>query len=183
MCKMLSLAITVTTCSAFLGAFILIDSTNALAQQKCKEYSKNLSENSTYTQQLAIDVGDVPGHQVRVLEIYSTYPNAEPNCEGLKAVESWGRGTSDYINTNGSANGYTVTVLENGDKTFQRWFGIAQAVDNPDGSRKITFTGTYSYIGGTGKYAGIKGMGRTACRFDPAADYNECESEGEYWLE
>ncbi len=181
--KLKDAAFTAMTCSVVVGAFISIGATNALAQQKCKEQSRNLAENSDYTQQLMIDVGDVPGHQVRVLEVHSTYPNAEPNCEGLKTVEGWSRGTSDYVNTNGSANGYAVNVLENGDKTFQRWSGTAHAVDNTDGSRTITFTGTYNYIGGTGKYAGIKGMGRTSCRFDPVANYNECTNEGEYWLE
>jgi hypothetical protein len=181
--KPLKITLSVTACFGLLLGTTVLGMSDASAQQKCKEHLRNLAENSTYTQQLMIDVGDVPGHQVRVLEVHRTYPNAEPNCEGLKRVESWDRGTSDYINTNGPASGYTVTVLENGDKTFQRWSGTAQAVDNPDGSRTITFTGTYHYVGGTGKYRGLRGMGRTSCRFDPLANYNECTSDGEYWLE
>ena len=163
-------------------AFALIAAERAAAQEKCQESIRGLPENSTYTQQLMIDVGDIPGHQVRVVEVHRTHPNAEANCEGLKLVESWDRGVTDYINTNGTGNGYTINVFDNGDKSFQRWSGIAHAVDNSDGSRTITFTGTYTYTGGTGVYAGIQGMGRSSCRFDPLKNYNECTSEGEYWL-
>lgn len=180
--KAYKLLFTVMGCSMSFSAFVLTGSGVSSAQEKCKEQQRNLAENSSYTQQLMIDVGDVPGHQVRVLEVHRTHPNAEANCEGHKPVESWDRGTSDYTDTNGHASGYTITVLENGDKTFQRWNGIAQAIEDADGSKAITFTGTYRYIGGTGKYAGIQGGGRSSCRFDPAANYNECTSDGEYWL-
>jgi hypothetical protein len=32
-----------------------------------------------YPQQLALDVGDIPGHQVRVYELHRVYPNDKPN--------------------------------------------------------------------------------------------------------
>ena len=54
-----------------------------------------------YTQQLSLDVGDIPGHQVRVFELNRVYRNGKPNCEGLKRTEEWVRGYSDYIDRNG----------------------------------------------------------------------------------
>lgn len=176
-------ALKVSNCSMFFAMFTVVGITHASAQTKCTESWTNLAENSTYTQQLMIDVGDVPGHQVRVLEVHSKYPGEKANCEGLKLVEGWSRGVSDYTNTNGPANGYAINVFDNGDRSFSRWSGIAHAVDNADGSRKITFTGTYWYYGGTGRYQGIRGGGRTTCVFDPVADYNQCQNEGEYWIE
>ena len=48
--------------------------TNASAQEKCKMSGSTPAANSTYTQQHVLDVGDVPGHQVRIFELHRTYP-------------------------------------------------------------------------------------------------------------
>ena len=40
------------------------------AQEKCKRSGAYLPQDSKYTQQHVIDVGDVPGHQVRILELH-----------------------------------------------------------------------------------------------------------------
>jgi hypothetical protein len=62
---------------------------DASAQERCKiSWDASVSE-AKYTQQLALDVGDVPGHQVRVFELHRTYTSDKPNCEGLKRVEEW----------------------------------------------------------------------------------------------
>jgi hypothetical protein len=52
-------------------------------------------------QQHAIDVGDVPGHQVRVYEVHSTYPSDAPVYNGVKVKESWNRSLSDYTDGSG----------------------------------------------------------------------------------
>src|ERR1700722_13200769 len=60
---------------------------DALAQERCKiSWDASVSE-AKYTQQLALDVGDVPGHQVRVFDRHRTYLNDKPNCDGLKRTE------------------------------------------------------------------------------------------------
>jgi hypothetical protein len=153
------------------------------AQQKCKQSGKDLAEDTKYTQQHVIDVGDVPGHQIRILEIHRTPSNAKPNCEGLKVVESWARGYSDYTDLNGQAWGYGIAILENGDKIFSQWSGTSQTIVNPDGSKKSTYTGVFTYTGGTGKYQGIRGIGRQTYIFDSKAGYNEGQWEEEYWIE
>ena len=81
-----------------------------------------------YTKQFALDVGDIPGHQVRVYEIHRVYPNDKPNCEGLKRIESWSYGYSDYVNRNGPYHVYMVTTLENGDKIFSESTGTSQTM-------------------------------------------------------
>ena len=60
----------------------------AAAQQKQRVIFKAQQENSKYTQRNAIDVGDVLGHQVRVYEIYRTYPNNAPTINELKLKET-----------------------------------------------------------------------------------------------
>ena len=97
---------------------VALPANNALAQERLA--FKVGAENAKYTQQHAIDVGDVSGHRVRLFEIHRTYPSKAPEINGMKIVESWSRGISDYTNNNGEAITYGVYVLENGDKFFTR---------------------------------------------------------------
>ncbi len=90
---------------------------DALAQPQRLTF-KVEQANARYTQQHTIDVGDVPGHQVRVFEVRRTYPSNPPVINGVKIVQSWTRGISDYTNNNGPAVVYHVYVGENGDKFF-----------------------------------------------------------------
>jgi hypothetical protein len=157
--------------------------TNASAQEKCKMSGSTPAANSTYTQQHVLDVGDVPGHQVRIFELHRTYPaDTKPNCEGLRRTESWTRGFSDYTDRNGPNLGYTVTTLENGDKIFSEDRGTSQTVVTPDGAKKSTGIGISKYTGGTGKYQSIRGLERWSNVFDPEKNYNEEQTETEYWL-
>jgi len=63
----LEMTLSVTACFGLLLGTNVPGLADASALQKCKEHSRNLAKNSTCTQQLMIDVGDVPGHQERVL--------------------------------------------------------------------------------------------------------------------
>ena len=142
-------------------ALVAFSMSNASAAEKCKMSGSTPAANSTYTQQHVIDVGDVPGHQVRIFELHRTYPaDAKPNCEGLRIKKTWTRGFSDYTDRNGPNWGYSVDTLENGDKIFSEVRGISQTVVTPDGAKKSTGTGLSKYTGGTGKYQSIRGMVR-----------------------
>jgi hypothetical protein len=136
-------------------------------------------EDTQYTQQHVIDVGDVSGHQVRLFEIHRTYPNNAPKVDGMKIVESWTRGITDYTNNNGEATIYGVYVLENGDKFFTR--ASLVAVQSP-GATDLTATAVGPITGGTGNLARINGMVRTLTSANPAMGMNEIQVEIEYWL-
>jgi hypothetical protein len=151
----------------------------ALSEQKQRIVFKVDAANTKYTQQYAVDVGDIPGHQVRLFEIRRTYPSDAPAIKGTKIVESWTRGITDYINNNGAATTYWVYVLENGDKFFTR--GSVVAVQGP-GEGKLTATTVGPIMGGTGKLVGIQGMARTLTLADPQAGVGETQVEIEYFL-
>jgi hypothetical protein len=141
---------------------------------------------SKYTQQLAIDVGDVPGHQVRVVEIMRTYSDATKlRITGTRVKESWLRGLTDYVNGSGPARGYAVWVLEDGEKVFLSWDSITQSESTATGSRKGSSEAVTRIAGGTGKYKGIRGLMRDTVQFDtdPASGYSRASSKGEYWFE
>ncbi len=124
------------------------------AQERCKWSSDSDPGTVTwYPQQLNIGVGDAPGHiVVGVYEIHSVAgPNAKPNCEGLKDKESWTYGYRDYRDRNGHTWGYTVTILENGDKIYEEYSGTTETTAAPDGSTKTTTDTVATWTGGTGR--------------------------------
>ncbi len=128
---------------------------NASAQNRCKMSWNTPAAQSKSTQQLAIDVGDMAGHQVRVFDLHRVFSNDKPNCEGLKRTEEWTRGFSDYVGRNGRAWGYEVVTVENGDKIYGEWTGTTQTAVGQGGSKEGHFEGTGKWIGGTGKYKGV----------------------------
>ena|SRR5690242_8786905 len=137
----------------------------------------------TYTQQHEIDVGDVPGHKVRIYEIRSKFGDEAPRYAGVKVVESWSRAVSDHTNGTGRASGYGVSILENGDKIFSRFEVLAHAVVENDGSRKGNYTSIATLTGGTGKFATIRGTLRAVGSTDYKAGVSNVKTEGEYWFE
>ena len=162
---------------AVLGLAVAVPA-GALAQEKQRVTYKVAPENSKYTQQHVIDVGDVPGHQVRVYELHRTFPANAPVINGLRLTETWGRAVTDYIDGNGSSTTYTVYVLENGDKFFSRAALVAQS----DGSGKLTATSVGPITGGTGKFAGIQGMVSGLATATPKTGINEGQTAIEYWF-
>jgi hypothetical protein len=149
---------------------------NALAQEKQQVSFKTLAENSKYTQQQNIAVRDVPNHIVRIYELHRTFPNTNaPVINGLIIVEEWDTGTGDRVDGNGSDIGYSVFVMENGDKVFARYGGHVQT-----NSGKSTETLSGTITSGTGKLLGIRGTLRTVVNFDPAAGFNETQVNIEY---
>jgi hypothetical protein len=168
-------AIRLTT-MALLCLAIAAPAGDAFAQQTQTVSYKVGAENSKYTQQQFLDVGDIAGHQVRSFEIYRTFPTNAPVINGMKMKEQWTRGISDYVDNNGTATTYNVYVLENGDKFFTRGTVLARSA----GPGKLSNV-TVAYItGGTGKLAGIQGIVRTTGTAEPRAGVNETQVEIEY---
>jgi hypothetical protein len=156
---------------------VALPANDALAQQRL--VFKVAAENTKYTQQHTIDVGDVSGHQVRLFEIHRTYPSNPPVINGIKIVESWTRGVTNYTNNNGEGTVYAVYVFENGDKFFTR--GSLVTVQSP-GASNFTAITVGPITGGSGKLARINGMARTSTSANPNAGVNETQVDIEYWL-
>jgi hypothetical protein len=175
------LTLIVVTCLA-----IAMPSEETLAQQRLKVESNSEGQVGRYTQQLSIDVGDVPGHQVRVVDIHYTYNDKSRfGFKGVKVREGWARGYSDQVDGVGPAWGYVVYVLEDGDRVFGTYSGSAEGELTETGSRKGTYRGTTRFTGGTGKYKGLRGLMVTNVRYDTdlKQGYNISDSKGEYWFE
>jgi hypothetical protein len=85
----------------------------------------------------------------------SPFHNMSSNCAG---VSLWNKGVGTTI-------GYCIGLAPNGDKTL---FEVRQENMKPGPGLK---KGTYKYVGGTGRFAGIEGGGQyTTYGVRPAAD-------------
>ena len=156
---------------------VALSTNGALAQERL--IFDVSAENAKYTEQHTIDVGDVPGHQVRIFEVHRTYPGNAPKINGTRIVESWTRGISDYTYNNGEAHTYGVYIMENGDKFFTR--GSLIAIQSPEESN-LSATTVGPIIGGTGKLSRINGMARSTTSANPKTGLNETHVEISYWL-
>jgi len=169
------LTVLLLTLVAANGMFV---TSNAWAQQKYT-ISRSPSSNSQYLQEHAIDVDDRAGHQVRVYEIRYDYPEKDLAFAGVIVKQSLTRGMSDYINWSGPYSTYTVYSLEDGNKVFSRSAGATQT--GPDGTRKFTFI--ENFVGGTGKFKGMRGQVRGSGERAAGAKSLLQQSSGEYWIE
>jgi hypothetical protein len=80
--------------------------TTISAQERCKMSFEISTSIDTITQRYVMDVGEVAGHRIEMVELHRVYPkDAKPNCEGLKKVESWSRYFRDLIDGNGRGLG------------------------------------------------------------------------------
>jgi hypothetical protein len=171
-----------------LATMMLVTSDTAVGQEKKKISWSSKPENTKFPFRQVFDIPDMPLHRMAVAEIRRTWPDGGgPVIEGLKPVEEIVWAVGDSVAGSGLDRGYSVVRYDNGDQTFGQWHDTAQAVINPDGSRRTTFVGTYVLTGGTGKLKGIKGAGRFSgvAEFDAnnKVTRNEYSAEGEYWFE
>ena len=172
------------TAVAFIAALILADV--SWAQQRYLIEEKPEWSTSKYIQQHAIEVGDVPGHKVRILELQYLYnEQSQLAISGVKVKEVWSRGYSDYTNGKGRSWGYQVWHLADGSKVFLDYSGTTMAEPTATGSVRGSYHGVSRMTGGTGKFSRIRGTIADANDFDndPKTGYNRAESKGEYWFE
>jgi len=171
---------------AFLGLLLLLWVVNlgvsdASAQARKKFVSK--PGTSKYTQTHIIDVGDVPNHQLRLFELHTVYTGEAPDFDGVKIKERFARAVSDYIDGSGTATGYAVNILENGDKVYERLTIQAQTTVAADGSKKLGYRSVMTLSGGTGRFMGIRGTLLGGGGSDLKTGISDAWTEGEYWFE
>jgi hypothetical protein len=165
------------TTMALLCLATALPASNAVAQEKHHVSFKVPAENSKYTQQVNLNVQDVPNHIMRAYELHRTYPNNPPIINGLKLTDSWEQGIGDRFDGSGDGTSYTVFVMDNGDKFFVRNSLVIQNV-----SGKTVATTTGHITGGTGKFTGIQGTLGAIANFDIKTGFNEGQNDIEYWI-
>jgi hypothetical protein len=98
-----------------------------------------------------VEVGDVEGHVVGVVEFKGiTF------FEGGETATHANPATFDLTNGSGPHQGYVVHYFDDGSTSVERYEGEARL--SADGKRTVV-EGTFECIGGTGRFAGLKGQG------------------------
>ena len=104
-----------------------------------------------YTKGEVLQIGDVPDH---IIGIYDQTGLA--SFETGEVASMTIKGTLDYIKGTGAIKGYTTYTFEDGSTRTSRWQGTTR----PDpGGKGSWFEGTWTFIQGTGRFAGIQGDG------------------------
>jgi hypothetical protein len=130
-----------------------------------------------------MDVGDMPGHQVRIAEVQSKFGDDAPVYDGVKVKEARSVLVSDYVAGTGNAFLHTVSSLENGDRIYSHADIMARTTVDADGGRKTSYTSVTRLTGGTGKFRGIRGTLFTTGFSDMKTQTSGNQTEGEYWFE
>jgi hypothetical protein len=98
-----------------------------------------------------IEVGDVPGHVVGVVQ----FKGLTFFAHGEIATHS-NPAAFDLTNGSGPHRGYVVHYFDDGSTSIERYQGEARL--SADGKRTVV-EGTFECIGGTGRFEGLKGEG------------------------
>ena len=128
-----------------IAAWLLVPATPAMAKT-VKFKGRVISQ----THKLhVIKVGDVEGHIITIFQRRGLhFSNGE-----VGSYVNWA--TSDTIKGKGKFEGYNRVTYEDGSSTDAMFQGTSEPLE---GSRS-TGKGTFSYIGGSGRFEGIKGSG------------------------
>lgn len=111
-----------------------------------------------YSQQHAFPVADAAGPVLLANEAKGTNNNTG-KTDYMNGATATVVEIADLTQGNGSHQGY-VTFVKAGERTVNRWSGRITTTMSPDNQPVTTFEGTWTKIGGTGRYDGVTGSGR-----------------------
>jgi hypothetical protein len=132
--------------SFIIAVWLLAPATSAIAKTekfKCRIISQIAKIHR-------IEVGDVEGH---IIAIYERRGLQFSDDGEVGSYVNWI--TSDTINEKGTFEGYNRVTYEDGSTVDAKFQGTSEPLE---GGRS-TGKGTFSYIGGSGRFEGIKGSG------------------------
>jgi hypothetical protein len=90
---------------------------------------------------------------------------------------------SDYVNFSGPFTVYTSYSLEDGNKVFSRSAGTSNLVTGGDGKQVVRYVAVENFVGGTGRFKGIRGQVINSGERAIVAKTLTQQSSGEYWIE
>jgi hypothetical protein len=173
----------------YLGTRIILAALASIAaQQACAQNVQKVAYtlpqgSAKFLQEQVIDVGDVPGHKLRVFESKVDYQNVAVLFGGVRVKESYTRGASDYVNGNGTASSYAVYVLEDGNRLFTKESAVGQLSQDAGGTTVFRYTVVATFTGGTGRFQSIRGTLRGNVVRAPGENGVKADVTGEYWLD
>jgi len=131
----------------------------SVAQTKISGYVKC----SKPDQVQKIDVGDKPDHVFTISQNKCAWTQPM-QIEGIQTKEDVITNSGEMSGTKAKTHGFVIDTLSNGDKFYARTHGTDKF---QSGGNVQSSQGWWSFEGGTGKLAGIKGEGTYKGRPDP----------------
>jgi len=105
-----------------------------------------------------VEVGDHPGHVLMInkdKDDSCTWP-VPIEIAGVKTKGNSGAGFTEVNGRTFQVRDWDVTTMENGDKVYVHSQTMGTMAED---GKAFTYVGTWSWIGGTGRFKGIKGKG------------------------
>lgn len=152
---------------------LLLASASALAGKiDCTNSKKTKQIVSTQS----IEPGDRPDRRMTQYVRVDVLTSRQPDWDG---AEQTVYGHTDTLAGAGASMGYTLTTLKSGEKVWYKWESILYP--SKGGSEwEISFQGVFRFIGGTGKYKGIRGGGHYRGVATPSGVTQDTTCEAEY---
>ena len=164
--------------TAFLAALGVAFCLNAVSAGSGTAASGNMS--ATYAKKDAVPVGDPKMGHVLMLTMAKGKNANTSGGDFLDGAEFTNVEISDLDRGNGPHQGY-ATFSNGADSAVAKWQGQVTTVLNADNTPNTTFKGEWSYVSGSGKYAGLKGNGTYSGRITSEQTY-EVNWKGSYVL-
>src|SRR5215471_3446783 len=112
-----------------------------------------------------IDVGDKPGHAFVISQGKCTWTKPVPVGDA-QTKDDLGTDSIEINGNTAQTHGYVIGTLTSGDKIYVH----TQGKDTSKDGKPVSSSGTWGFVGGTGKAQGIKGGGTYTGK--PDADGN-----------
>jgi len=134
-----------------------------------------------YTRQERVNVGDIEGHILSIIEAEGVNVSTGEN-DYMNGAQVINIVTSDLVNFNGPIQGYSITKKKN-DSVFGKFEGKITTTLSPDGTPVAVIEEVnLTWVHGTGQFKNIRGAATAKGRYISKNIYL-VEWEGEYWIE
>ena len=131
----------------------------------------------SYSKQEAFIVPSAEGHMLVAGELTGANKNTgETDYMSGASVDN--REIGQLFQGNGPHSGY-YTLSKDGNTATALWKGNVTTVMSAEGNPQTSFSGTWEYVAGTGKYNGIQGKGKYSGYFTSKTTYT-VDWSGEY---
>ena len=129
---------------------VLFIGNTSFAQEKEKFEAKCTG---VFTKYHRIEVNDPSEH---TFSLYEAKGAGTMNSGGFSFINY---GTSRLVKGKGIHNGINKVIYENGDFSFSEWEGNVTPIETATGKSTISFEGTWTHMGGTGRWENAEGKG------------------------
>jgi hypothetical protein len=148
------MSISVKTAAAVVGMVVAFTTGIASLADAEEREQTTVKTNMITAYKTTLQIGE--GHELTQELSIGDIKFSDPD---FGSAREWVYVHTDSIGGSGKITAYFVDYFDDGSQTYGRGEGAVKTTANPDGSWQANWEGTYSYLGGTGKFKNIKGDG------------------------